>query len=60
MGNDINDLEALLEVGVPIIVEDAYFPLKKYNFIITNLKGGHVAVREVCENIIRSKMLGEE
>lgn len=52
VGNDINDIPVLKEVGLPIAVEDAYeeiFPFIKYR---TSKPGGYGAVREVCDLIV--------
>jgi|TARA_B100001964_G_C14252592_1_gene610661 YrbI family 3-deoxy-D-manno-octulosonate 8-phosphate phosphatase len=57
MGNDINDLDCLNSVGLPVVVADAHpdvIPLAKY---ITVAYGGKGAVREICDLIfnIRTK-----
>jgi 3-deoxy-D-manno-octulosonate 8-phosphate phosphatase (KDO 8-P phosphatase) len=49
VGNDINDLACLTSVGLPIVVQDAHpdvIPLAAYH---TRNRGGHGAVREVCD-----------
>ncbi len=49
LGNDINDADCLRRVGLPMVVADAYpevLPLAKLK---TEAKGGHGAVREVCD-----------
>jgi 3-deoxy-D-manno-octulosonate 8-phosphate phosphatase (KDO 8-P phosphatase) len=49
VGNDINDLTCLGSVGLPIIVHDAHpdvIPFARYR---TAARGGHGAVREVCD-----------
>ena len=49
VGNDINDLACLTSVGFPIVVQDAHpdvVPLAAYR---TQNRGGHGAVREVCD-----------
>jgi 3-deoxy-D-manno-octulosonate 8-phosphate phosphatase (KDO 8-P phosphatase) len=49
VGNDINDLSCLTSVGLPIVVKDAHpevIPLAAYR---TRNRGGHGAVREVCD-----------
>jgi 3-deoxy-D-manno-octulosonate 8-phosphate phosphatase (KDO 8-P phosphatase) len=49
VGNDINDLACLTDVGLPIVVQDAHpdvIPLAAY---CTRNRGGHGAVREVCD-----------
>jgi 3-deoxy-D-manno-octulosonate 8-phosphate phosphatase (KDO 8-P phosphatase) len=49
VGNDINDLECLKSVGMPIIVKDSHKDVMKHAAYITNCKGGHGAVREICD-----------
>jgi YrbI family 3-deoxy-D-manno-octulosonate 8-phosphate phosphatase len=50
VGNDINDLECLQYVGLPIIVADAHPEIKKnIDFYITTQNGGNGAVREICD-----------
>ena len=49
VGNDINDRHCLTCVGFPIVVQDAHpdvIPLAAYR---TRNRGGHGAVREVCD-----------
>jgi YrbI family 3-deoxy-D-manno-octulosonate 8-phosphate phosphatase len=48
-GNDINDLKCLQYVGLPIAVANARPELKPYARYITKNKGGHGAVREICD-----------
>lgn len=55
VGNDINDLECLKNVGLPIVVADAYEEVKAVAKIILHKKGGEGAVREVCELITNKK-----
>jgi 3-deoxy-D-manno-octulosonate 8-phosphate phosphatase (KDO 8-P phosphatase) len=57
VGNDVNDSECLKAVGWPIVVKDAHpdvLALAKY---ITKAAGGHGAVREICDLIIKAKGL---
>ncbi len=49
VGNDINDLECLRRVGVPIVVRDAQEPMVRVARYRTKKKGGEGAVREVCD-----------
>lgn len=55
VGNDINDEECLANVGLPIIVADAHREVKKSGRMITELKGGQGAVREICDLIYSVK-----
>ena len=58
IGNDINDLPCLTCVGLPIVVQDAHLdviPSARYQ---TRARGGHGAVREICdlfERVLASK-----
>lgn len=55
VGNDINDIPALEQVGFPVAVSDAYpeiLPLVCYQ---TKSAGGKGAVREVCDIVYLSK-----
>ena len=51
MGNDINDLECLSEVGLPIVVKDCHPKLLKLARYVTETLGGYGAVREVCDHL---------
>jgi len=51
VGNDINDLDCLEVVAVPIIVADAHTDVLRDGFFKTSLCGGAGAVREVCDLI---------
>jgi 3-deoxy-D-manno-octulosonate 8-phosphate phosphatase (KDO 8-P phosphatase) len=51
IGNDINDLELLKRVGLPIIVADAHEDLDGLHAFRTRRKGGDGAVREACDAI---------
>ncbi|MBI4665127.1 MAG: HAD hydrolase family protein [Nitrospinae bacterium] len=49
VGNDINDLDCLHAVGIPIVVADAQEEVRLSGFFVTGKVGGHGAVREVCD-----------
>lgn len=49
VGNDINDIECLKIVGLPIAVADSFSEVLNLAKYITTAKGGYGAVREVCE-----------
>ena len=53
VGNDVNDMPCLDCVGLPIVVQDSYPEVKPYAKYITEAKGGHGAVREVCDLFAR-------
>lgn len=49
VGNDINDLEVLRVVGLPIVVQDAHADVLPYGLYRTHKAGGTGAVREICD-----------
>lgn len=49
VGNDINDLEAFAVVGWPIAVADAHPSVLAAARVILTHRGGHGAIREVCD-----------
>ena len=49
VGNDINDLECLTHVGLPIVVHDAYQDVISIAAYRTKARGGYGAVREICD-----------
>ena len=53
VGNDLNDLQCLRAVGCPIVVQDAYAEVKAAARIVLENNGGHGAVREVTELILK-------
>jgi len=55
VGNDINDIECLEIVGLPVCVSDAWPPVKEFSKIVTKAKGGYGAVREFCDFIVDVK-----
>ena len=55
MGDDLPDLKAVREAGVGICVPNGCDETKAVADIITQKSGGHGAVREVCELILRAK-----
>lgn len=54
VGNDINDVECMNWVALPIAVNDAYPACKAAARVVTAAQGGHGAVREVCEAIMNA------
>lgn len=55
IGDDVPDLSLLKEVGLSITVADAVDEVKERVDLVTNNKGGHGAVREVCEYILKAQ-----
>lgn len=60
VGDDIIDVQAMQIAGLSIAVADAHEWVKKHSHHITIERGGHGAVREVCELILDSKGLLEQ
>jgi len=55
IGDDLNDLELMTNVGLPITVPKAVNEVKNIAKIITKKNGGDGAVREITDMIILSK-----
>jgi len=49
VGNDINDIPAFKNVGLPIGVADSYEEISPFIKFFTRAPGGYGAVREVCD-----------
>lgn len=59
IGDDINDIEVLENVGVPCTVNNASESIKSRARYISILNGGEGAVREIIEKILKSNNEGE-
>jgi YrbI family 3-deoxy-D-manno-octulosonate 8-phosphate phosphatase len=55
IGNDVNDLEVLQRVGLPVIVMDAHESVRLGGMFRTQRRGGEGAVRELCDAIAAAK-----
>lgn len=55
IGDDINDLEVLMNVGLSATPADAPIYIKKRVDVVTELKGGNGVVREVADLILAAK-----
>jgi 3-deoxy-D-manno-octulosonate 8-phosphate phosphatase (KDO 8-P phosphatase) len=55
VGNDINDLDCLKVVGLPIVVADAHEAVMPFAIFRTAARGGQGAVREICDLIAAVK-----
>lgn len=55
VGDDLIDLPAMTRVGTSFCVADASEDIKPHAHFVTEKRGGHGAVREVCEKILRAK-----
>ena len=56
VGNDVNDLECMRWVGLPIAVADAMPEVLLAAKWVTAKRGGQGAVREVCEALLGAKV----
>ena len=59
VGDDVIDLPVMMQVGLPIAVNDAHAWVKEHAAWTTDAKGGRGAAREVCEFILDAKGLLE-
>jgi len=59
MGDDLIDLPAMARAGVAIAVADAVDEVKARADIVTRASGGHGAVREICDAILKAAGLWE-
>ncbi len=55
VGDDVVDLPAMLQAGLAIAVNDAHELVKEHAHWVTPSAGGHGAVREVCEMLMRAQ-----
>jgi len=55
VGDDLVDLSMMKRVGLPVCVADGVFEVKEAATYITDAKGGHGAVREVAELILKTQ-----
>jgi 3-deoxy-D-manno-octulosonate 8-phosphate phosphatase (KDO 8-P phosphatase) len=55
LGDDLNDMEVMKKVGLPVSVSNAVSEIKKITLFTTTLPGGSGAIRQVCDLIIKIK-----
>jgi 3-deoxy-D-manno-octulosonate 8-phosphate phosphatase (KDO 8-P phosphatase) len=55
VGDDLADLPILRRVGLPIAVSNAVAEIKQVAAYVTHAGGGHGAVREVIEALLRAR-----
>lgn len=55
IGDDLPDLACIRKVGLALTVPDAHSMVKEYAHYETSYGGGHGAVREVCDWILRAQ-----
>ncbi len=60
VGDDLIDLLVMKKVGVSFCVADAPQEVKQHSQIVTIREGGHGAVREICESILKAKGFWEK
>jgi N-acylneuraminate cytidylyltransferase len=55
LGNDVNDLPCFSGVGCAVVVADAHPDVISQADLLLTQKGGHGAVRELCDKIIQNQ-----
>jgi 3-deoxy-D-manno-octulosonate 8-phosphate phosphatase (KDO 8-P phosphatase) len=55
MGDDVNDLGVMGEVGLSAAPADATFEVRAQAFMVTDARGGHGCLREFLEAILRAR-----
>lgn len=55
IGDDVGDIAVMHRVGFAVAVADAVEETKQAAHYVTTLKGGHGAVREVCDLILKAQ-----
>ncbi len=60
VGNDVNDLAPMGEVGWPIAVRDAHPLVHQAARLVLTKAGGHGALRELCDLIVADRVLRED
>jgi 3-deoxy-D-manno-octulosonate 8-phosphate phosphatase (KDO 8-P phosphatase) len=55
MGDDLNDLPVMTEVGLSAAPADAPFEVRAQAHMVTETRGGHGCLREFIEAILRSR-----
>lgn len=55
MGDDLIDIPVLKRIGFAVAVPNAVEEAKKFAHYVTSNNGGHGAVREICDLILKSQ-----
>jgi len=55
IGDDVNDLPVLTEVGLSAAPADAPLEVRLQAFMVTEARGGHGCLREFLEAILRAR-----
>lgn len=59
-GDDLNDVPLLRKAGLAVAVADAVIETRNHAHFITEARGGHGAVREIVELILKSQNKWDE
>ncbi len=60
VGDDLIDLPAMIRAGISFTVPDAPPEVKHHADRVTSARGGHGAVREICESILKAQGVWEQ
>ncbi len=60
IGDDLQDLPVLWEVGLPVTVSDGVEEVKQASHWLLNASGGSGALRELCERLLRAKGIWDQ
>jgi YrbI family 3-deoxy-D-manno-octulosonate 8-phosphate phosphatase len=60
VGNDVNDLGPMAEVGWPVAVPDAHPRVRAAARVVLSKMGGDGAVRELCDRVVAARPAPEE
>lgn len=60
VGNDVNDLGPMAEVGWPVAVPDAHPRVRAAARVVLSRVGGDGAVRELCDRVVAARPAPEE
>jgi N-acylneuraminate cytidylyltransferase len=52
VGNDVNDLEVMRQVGFPVAPADAHPQVKAITWRVTQVRGGYGVIKELAERIV--------
>jgi 3-deoxy-D-manno-octulosonate 8-phosphate phosphatase (KDO 8-P phosphatase) len=59
VGNDINDLEAMKFIGIPVSPADAHDSVRKISKYITKSRGGEGVIRDLLDILINENLIFE-
>ena len=60
VGDDLVDLAMMQQAGLAVAVADAPMEVKARAHLVTSAPGGHGAVRELCETMLKAKGVWED